>query len=239
MKIFITNWHRTHFLDRVLENIRTRTVEPFITVYDNGSDGWEQGLLRSWATMGRIDDLRLGVNNVGTTFPKRVFHSIAKMAGDEFYVVTDNDFITSVDWLPRMLKLMRARPDLALLTPQFYPQFPIIEESDEEVTYCRIVGNTFKLIRTEAVDKFFTDPSREFPTYNDDGALAHYLQGTEWRSAFCKNIFCYNLELGTPSWGYANGQEGQDPRRGPDYPAHPAYQPLDWETLRIPLNLIS
>ena len=237
MKICVTSWHRTDFLYKVLETIAARTHDPHVIVYDNGSDPQERLQLVEWHRQGFIHDLLLSNRNAGVTLPKRVFHELAKFDGDEFYVVTDNDFLCPVGWLDSLIDIMRRHPDLGVLAPQYWPQWPMeTGDADNEVVYCRAIGNTFKLVRTEAADPFFRQT--HFSPYGDDGALSHNMAKNGWRLGFCRDVWCYNLEQTMPNWGYKNGEERCDPRRAQGYAAQPEpYTPVSWETLEPPEHL--
>ena len=253
MKIFITSWHRMDFMSQTLLRLAECSPDAHVTVYDNGSDRDEQERLVQWKQEDLIQDLFLADRNSGTMLPKRIFHALARAAGDEFYVVTDNDFLCANGWMESMLDIMRAHPEIAVLTPQYWPQWPMGPKAlsaDGKVVYCNAVGNTFKMVRTAAVDPWFRrmdeteSQAQDFvrgvrgPQYSDDGLLCKWIasQGFE-RSAFCTNVFCYNLEPSAANWGYEAGQEKGDPRRAGYGAPSPQYMPKDWETLELPEEL--
>lgn len=230
--IFLQSWHRPEFTIRAIEAIHERTArEDFrLTVFDNGSGSpLESELIRMYKA-GLIDTLHLEGRNTGCLYPKPVFHA---MVPDDcnFYVVTDNDFIPCVGWLPAMLEVMRNNPDIALLTLMYLPVWPM-QPMDDRGDYVRTVavGNTFKLCRRKAVEMVIRDMQQKLGAYGDDGMLCSLLYKTGWEVGYIKNKFCYNLELTSDKWGYTDDQLRQDPRKA-GYAEPKRYTPTNWDTL--------
>jgi GT2 family glycosyltransferase len=151
---------------------------------------------------------------------------------DKYYCVTDNDVLPpklTPDWLCQMVAIMENHPEIALLTPQIPPQFlqmPYLVA--EDVVYARAVGNTFKLIRREAVASVIQRIEQKIGAYGDDGMLSSLLEAASWKIAFCRNIF--SLHKGQcKDWGYSKDQIALDPRKS-GYGEPFTYEMADWDT---------
>jgi len=237
IKIFITSWFRPDFTYRVIREIKDRTKTPHeIHVLDNGSNEETVEMLLGMFRWGTIQSLSLNSRNTGCLYGKIVFHAMTE-EDDDFYVVTDNDIIPprlSPDWLEQMLEIMRKHPDIGVLAQQMPPvwlQAPYAYE--DNVAFCQAVGNTFKVVRRKA----FPALPQRMESYGDDAEACKEMAAKGWKSAFARNIFCYNLELDQPDWGYAKEQLAQDPRKagyGPPF----KYVPTNWDTLRPPEDLV-
>lgn len=239
MNLFLTSWHRWWFTWKALERIKT-VPQLGVTVWDNGSEKIIQENLVGMAHSGFIQTLILNQDNLGCRRPKVMFHQLAQADGDEFYLVTDNDFLCPEgwSWIEAMLSRMRQNPRLAMLTPQYWPQWPMgpFQERDG-VVLCKAVGNTFKLVRAAAVTQVLAKFAAHGDDYGDDGILCQLLRDNGWDVGFCTDVFCYNLELGTKDWGYLPHQLKQDPRKAGYAPPPEKYEPKDWNTLELPEEL--
>lgn len=233
--IFLSSWNRLTFTKQVLRSIRERT-EPdsySLHVYDNGSEPDTQAFLCSKLEEREITSLHLDSRNTGCLFNKLVYHSMVPDDVD-IYCVTDNDFIPCIGWLPAMLKVMASNPDLALLTLDYYPRWPLQPMNDRgDYMACQAVGNTYKLCRRQAVEQVIHDIPQKMGAYGDDGLLCELLRKVGWEVGYIKGKYCFNLELTQYNWGYTEDQLKQDPRKA-GYSEPIRYFPLDWETLIPP-----
>lgn len=213
--IYMTSFYRKHFTQRAVELIHQRTAPGTfqLHIYDNGSDKLTRDYLVSLLESGKIGSLILDSRNTGCLYNKLVFHAMTESKND-YYVVTDNDVYPpqlSPDWLSQMKGIMDRRTDLAFLAPQLPPQWlqqPYRKEDD--VVYCVAVGNTFKMVRRAAFpqDKM----ESRIGAYGDDGMVCKYVSEVGWKTAFCRNIFCYHAGQ-TEDWGYEEEQLDMDPRK--------------------------
>lgn len=230
--IFLQTWNRPEFTFRAIDEIHKRTdAGSFrLHVLDNGSepDTCEK-LFHAWCEF-RIDSLHLEGRNTGCLYPKHVFSAMVPQDTD-FYVVTDNDFIPCVGWLPAMLEVMKANPDLALLTLDYLPRWPLGPQEDHgDYVRCKAVGNTFKLCRRKAVEMAMCAIPQKLGAYGDDGMLCEILADAGYQVGFIRGKYCFNLELTVPKWGYTDEQLLQDPRKA-GYQEPLRYTPENWDTL--------
>jgi hypothetical protein len=235
--IFLTSWNRYDFTERVLKEINERTQHPFdLHVYDNGSSDTAPKNLYEKYLNKEITSLVLDTRNTACLYNKIVFHSMVEQE-TPYYVVTDNDIIPprlNPCWLTQMISIMDRNPSIAILTPRLPPEFLMEPLSEgEEVIYCKAVGNTFKLVRRSAVHKLIGELSQKLGSYGDDGILSALIRASGLRVAFCKNLWCYNLERSVADYGYTKEQLAQDPRKegyDSDSSGH-NYLVKDWDTL--------
>lgn len=231
--IFITSFFRLDFTEAVVRHIRQRTEGGEIHLWDNGSDRGTQDALYRMLDLGWVQSLHLDSRNTGCLFPKLPFHAMVP-ADCEFYVVTDGDFIPSVGWLPKLLETMVKHQDLALLTLEYFPRWPLQPlENLGDYTRCKAVGNTFKLCRRSAVHEVIHSIPQALGAYGDDGLLCDLLDCQGYKVGYQNGAYCYNLELTAPKWGYTPEQLAQDPRKA-GYQEPIRYTPLDWDTLTPP-----
>jgi hypothetical protein len=213
--IYITSWRRLCFLEKTLRLIHERTEKNTfkIHVFDNNSDPEVCGFLISMQQQGKICSLHLDSRNTGCLYNKAVFHAMTE-SDNPYYIVTDNDVYPprlSPDWLQQMVSIMDNHEDLAFLTPQLPPtwlQEPIKAEND--VVYCKAVGNTFKLVRKAAYP--FGKYPQKCGEYGDDGLVSRIVREEGWRVAFCRNIFCFHAGQ-CKNWGYRAEEVALDPRK--------------------------
>lgn len=213
--IYVTSWRRLNFLEKTLRLIHERTEKGTfkIHVFDNNSDSEVHGFLISMLQQGKICSLHLDSRNTGCLYNKAVFHAMTE-SNNPYYVVTDNDVYPpklSPDWLQQMVSIMESHEDIAFLTPQLPPtwlQEPIKVEDD--VVYCKAVGNTFKLVRKKAYP--FGKYPQKCGQYGDDGLVSKIVREEGWRVAFCRNIFCFHAGQ-CENWGYKPKEVALDPRK--------------------------
>lgn len=228
--IFLQSWERLDFTMKTIEEIRERTEDFRLHVFDNGSGEGVSSVLLMAHFNGKIDSLHLEGRNTGCLYPKHVFHA---MVPDDclFYVVTDNDFIPCAGWLPALLGIMERNRDLALLTLDYLPRWPLQPLEDRgEYVRTKAVGNTFKLCRRHAMEQVIHDMPQKLGAYGDDGMLCDLLDRAGWEVGYAKGKYCFNLELTVPNWGYTEEQLKQDPRKS-GYAPPMRYLPMDWDTL--------
>jgi len=196
---------------QVIEVIHERTDDGTyeIHLWDNGSNNTTVETLFHMYGTKLFTSLHLDSRNTGCCYPKGVFQA---MADSEYYVVTDNDVLCpklSPDWLSRMLAIMNEKPKIGLLTLRLPPewlQMPISE--DDNVIYCKAVGNTFKMVRRAA----WPDKWSSTAMFGDDSTLSTLMAEKGWQIAFCKDLWC--LHLGQcDNWGYTDDQVKMDPRK--------------------------
>lgn len=235
--IFITSWFRPAMAQKVIEAIHQRTeVGTFsLHLYNNQADSdsaYYNRLLRS----GALTSLTLDNRNTRCLYPKIVFHAMTP-ADCEYYVVTDNDFLPAVNWLPRMLKIMDENPKLAMLVPFYWPYWPMQPLYDRGEYYAaQAVGNTFRVIRRSALDLIIHEVRQDLNAYGDDGLFSRLVQSIGYEVGIAKSIFTYNLEQVEENRGYNPEESARDPRTA-SYGKHQRYEPLDWETLEPPSEL--
>lgn len=234
--IFITAWHRPAMTARVIHAIHDRTRNISLHLYNNETDPVTRDLYSGFQADGLLTSVTLDSRNTRCLFPKLVFHAMVP-ADCPYYVVTDNDFLPAVNWLPRMLAIMEANPKLAMLVPFYWPYWPMnpLEGRGDYFT-AQAVGNTFRLIRRSALDLIIHEVKQDVNAYGDDGLFSRLVQSIGWEVGIAKNIFTYNLEQTEENRGYSLDQSAKDPRTA-GYGKHQRYEPLDWETLQPPKEL--
>jgi GT2 family glycosyltransferase len=132
----------------------------------------------------------------------------------KYYIINDTDVYPpnlSPDWLSRMITIMDKYPDIGLLTPQLPPQWlqgPMY--LNEDVVYCKAVGNTLKMVRREALK--IDGIQQALGKFGDDGFISEQMYLNGFKSAFCRNIFCFHAGQ-TDNWGYTDEQVKLDPRK--------------------------
>ena len=150
-----------HMTIRTIDLIYDRT-EPDtfkIHVFDNGSDNVTRYELIRLLDRGRIESLHLDNRNTGCLYNKGIFYMMTE-SKEKYFCVTDNDIYPpklEPDWLSRMIDIMEKYPKLGMLTPQLPPQsLQMPFKTLDDIVLCRAIGNTFKLVRTEAfpIDKY-------------------------------------------------------------------------------------
>lgn len=239
IKIFITSFFRSDFLLKAISSIEDRTQKGDyeIHVFDNGSDKLTLSTIKMFYTQKIIKSYMLSSENYGCTFPKKIFPLLID-EDDKYFMVTDNDFIIAKNWLPRMIEIMDKNPDLAMLAPQYWPHWPMSPgEIEEDYVNCKGIGNTFKLVRVSAFNSILPQLISFPDRYGDDGKVSQLLIEKGFKIGFCKDVFCFNLELTRRDWGYTKEQLLLDPRKS-GYSEPITYQPQDWDTLRPPEELI-
>ena len=216
--IFITSFHRRQFTERCVREIQERT-EPGsydLHLYDNDcmANTEDREFALSLLESGRITSLMLDSRNTGCLYNKGVFHMMAETT-DGYYVVTDNDVFPpslSPDWLSQMRSIMDRHPKLGLLAMQLPPQHfqRPTGKIDEDVVYCRAVGNTYKMVRRAAFPLQAFKPG--LMTFGDDGTVSVETQKIGWDVAFCWDIWCFHAGQ-CVNWGYRDEEIAQDPRK--------------------------
>lgn len=238
--IYLTSWHRQELTRLVIEAIYSRTKSPFtLTIFDNGSDAATQSWLISLLQKKVIHALHLERENTGVCYNKPVFHALTETT-TPYYVVTDNDFIPADGWDLKLIEIMEQDPELALLAPQYWPQWPMqVQGRRPGYWECIGVGNTFKMCRMSAMEKVFPLFPRRKMQFGDDGLLSDLVRSEGYRVGFAEDVFCWDLGNRSPEnhGGYTEAQLASDPRKQ-GYNAHPPYEPQDWNTLRPREELI-
>lgn len=216
--IFMTTWNRLEFTRKAIDLIYERTDSGTfqLHIFDNGSNKNMQEYLINLLHRGIITSLHLDSRNTGCLYNKGIFHMTA-CGKEKYYVVTDNDVYPpklSPDWLSQMIAIMDAHPDLAFLAPQVPPQW--LQEPDkkngikEDIVYCKAVGNTFKMVRRKAfpMDSYVNI----IGAYGDDGLVCDLVRTRQYKTAFCRKIFCYHAGQ-CKDWGYSKEEIALDPRK--------------------------
>ena len=215
LDIFMTTWNRQEFTDKAIALLHERTpLGNFrLHVYDNNSNRDMREYLTGLLNIGCITSLHLDNRNTGCLYNKGIFHMMTE-SDQKYYCITDNDIYPpklSPDWLSQMVEIMDAHPDLAFLTPQVPPQW--LQKPGEiidDIVYCEAVGNTFKLVRRKAFPIEQFKPALE--AYGDDGLVCDLVKLKNYKSAFCRNIFCYHAGQ-CDGWGYKKEEIDMDPRK--------------------------
>lgn len=215
INIYITSFFRLpmtiHTIDYIYERTEPGTFK--IHVFDNGSDEVTRHELNRLLNKGRIESLHLDRRNTGCLYNKGIFYMMTE-SKEKYFCVTDNDVYPpklEPDWLSRMIAIMDKYPKLGMLAPQLPPQslqmpFRVLED----IVLCKAVGNTFKIVRTEAfpIDKY----RQSLGSYGDDGIVSNMMIENGWEIAFCRDIFCFHAGQ-CEKWGYTDEQIDLDPRK--------------------------
>jgi cellulose synthase/poly-beta-1,6-N-acetylglucosamine synthase-like glycosyltransferase len=236
--IYLTSFFRKNFTEETINKIHERTaVGTFqIHVFDNNSDSETKQFLYQLLDEKKIVSLHLDSRNTGCLYNKLVFHAMTETS-NEYYVVSDNDIFPpklNPDWLSKMITIMDKHPELAFLTPQLPPidlQMPY--EKKEDIVYCKAVGNTFKLVRRNAID--VDDIEQKLNTFGDDGWISILVRKKGWKIAFCRNIFCWHAGQ-CENWGYKLEEIELDARKV-GYGKPFIYVPINEDTYEPPDHL--
>jgi hypothetical protein len=213
--IYMTSFFRKDMTARAVNEIHDRTEKGSfqIHIYDNGSDKETREFLVHLFDNRLIASLMLDSRNTGCLYNKLIFHAMTE-SSSPYYVVTDNDIYPpklSPDWLSRMVAIMEKYPKLAMLTPQFPPaQLMGPLSVNEDVAFCKAVGNAFKLVRRDLFP--FEQCKQKLGSYGDDGMVSSIIMEQGNQVAFCRNIFCLHAGQ-TENWGYKPEEIGKDPRK--------------------------
>lgn len=215
--IFITSWNRRNMTEKTINYIQERTTKNSyrLHIFDNGSDAETQIFLYGLLQSGILTSVHFEKRNTGCLYNKLVFHSMVE-SKEPYYICTDNDVYPpklSPDWLSRMISIMDAHPELALLAPQLPPQsLQMPYKTTSDVVYCKAVGNTFKIVRREAMASIIPNVNQQVGIYGDDGMVSEMLERNHWKIAFCKDIYCWHAGQ-CLNWGYKPEEVNQDPRK--------------------------
>ena len=238
--IYITSFFRKEMTERIVTAIHERTAPGTfqIHIFDNGSDKETQDFLIGLLDAGKIASLHLDSRNTCFLYPKIIFHAMTE-SSSKYYVVSDNDILPprlEPDWLQQMTAVMDRHPQLAMLTPQLPPvclQQPV--GMDDEVVFCSAVGNTFKLVRRDAIN--LDEVNQQLNEVGDDSLLSQHARAHGWQVGFCRDIFCYHIGQ-CKDWGYTQEQIEMD-RRRPEYGKPYMYDPKSLDTYEPPSCLIA
>jgi len=219
--IYITSFHRRHFTERCVREIRERTVPGTyeIHLYDNDcmADKGDRNFAYGLLDQGLITSLHLDSRNTGCLYSKLVFHAMTT-ADTPYYIVNDNDVFPpklEPDWLSRMLAIMDSHPTIAVLAMQLPPQsFQGPRGHDADVVYATAVGNTFKVLRNESVSLVMKSGviKQDLMKFGDDGVLSSAMWAIGGHVAFCRDIWCYHAGQ-CQNWGYRDEEIAKDPRK--------------------------
>lgn len=213
--IFITSFYRLKFLKKTLKYIDERTEKGTyqIHIFDNGSDEETTDFLYQLLKKGKVSSIHLDNRNTGCLYNKGIFHMMVE-SSQKYYVVTDNDVyppLLTPDWLSQMTFLMDKYEDVAFLAPQLPPiELQMPYEFNEDIAYCEAVGNTFKMVRRGVFP--IKDFEPKLMAFGDDGKVCEDIKKYGYRSAFCRNIYCFHAGQ-CKNWGYETDQVNKDPRK--------------------------
>lgn len=237
----MTSWNRLKFTVETISTIRTRTKTPYdLTVFDNGSDEITKNVLFELHKKSYIDNLVFMGQNTGCLYNKFIYHAMTA-SDQKYYCVTDNDVLPpnlgDKCWLTEMTTIMDEHPELGMLALQLPPQvlqMPYAVSEDSKVFYCRAVGNTFKIIRTRALEQVFTSyakPNTLLGEYGDDSLFSKLLSDYGFKIGFTAGLWC--LHTGQcDNWGYEKDEIAKDPRKkGYGEPFVYEYNPETYEPL--------
>ena len=213
--IYMTSFFRSGMTARAVREIHERTKKGTfqIHIFDNGSDQGTRDDLLDLLETKQIVSLHLDSRNTGCLYNKIVFHAMTESAS-KYYCVTDNDVLPpklTPDWLEQMISIMESNTDLAFLTPQLPPQslqMPIAK--DDDVVFCRAVGNTLKLVRRDVVPMH--EVTQALGVFGDDQKISDLVRNNGYRIAFCRNVYCYHAGQ-CENWGYKEEEIAKDPRK--------------------------
>lgn len=213
--IFITSWRRPHMTEDVVKAIHDRTTPNTfkITILDNECTKTTRDLLFKMMDDGLVEAVISHKQNTRCLWGKYVFHAMVD-SKNPYYIVTDNDVIPSKhspDWLSHLVRVMDRYPELAFLTPQLPPQFLQMPTSmNDDVVFCKAVGNTFKIVRRDAYPVECYEQSKE--SFGDDGLVSKLVHEKGYKVAFCRDMFCLHKGQ-TTNWGYEEKDLKDDPRK--------------------------
>lgn len=219
--VYITSFHRKHFTERCIREIRERTTPNTyeIHLYDNDclSDKGDREFAYSLLEQGFITSLHLDSRNTGCLYNKLVFHAMTT-SDMPYYVVTDNDVFPpklDPDWLSRMIAIMDSHRNIGLLAMQLPPQsLQKPKGFDADVVYAQAVGNTFKMVRAEMISLAVKSGALKqgLMKFGDDAILSSEIWLTGGAVAFCRDIWCYHAGQ-CEKWGYREEEIAKDPRK--------------------------
>lgn len=217
INIFVTSWYRKEMTEKTVDLIHERTTPGTfaIHIFDNGSDKKTQDFLYGLLKQKKIVSLHLDSRNTGCLYNKGIFYMMNEYT-DKYFCVTDNDVYPpklSPGWLSQMIGIMDAHPNLAFLTPQVPPQWlsePDNSRIEDDIVYCKAVGNILKLVRRKAFPLEDFKPS--IGTFGDDSLVCEMVRKCDYESAFCRNIFAYHAGQ-CENWGYKDKEIALDPRK--------------------------
>jgi len=213
--IYLTSFFRKEFTAKTINFIHERTDPGLfqIHVYDNGSDKETRDFLYRLLEEKKIISLVLDSRNTGCLYNKLVFHAMTE-SNHPYYVVSDNDVYPpklNPCWLIRMVQIMEKYPEIGMLTPQLPPQSLQMPYShNDDVIFCKAVGNTLKLVRRSAFP--VSTVKQEIGRYGDDGYISELMQKNGIKSAFCRDVYCYHSGQ-CEDWGYKKEDIEKDPRK--------------------------
>jgi len=216
--IYVTSFHRRHFTERCIREIHERTAPGTyeIHLYDNDSmaNREDREFACSLLEDGLITSLHLDSRNTGCLYDKGVFHMMTTV-DTPYYVVTDNDVFPPMlkpDWLSQMIAIMDRHSSIGLLAMQLPPQW--LQEPfygfDDDVVYCRAVGNTYKMVRRAAFPIESFEP--KLMGFGDDAIVSVEMSKRGMQVCFCRNVWCYHAGQCT-NWGYRPEEVSLDPRK--------------------------
>ena len=214
MNIYITSFHRLEMTRKTIELFHERTTPGTfqIHVFDNASSRQTRDYLYEQLLTDKIVSLHLDSRNTGCLYNKLIFYAMTETK-EEYYVVTDNDIYPpklSPDWLQQMIGIMDRHPEIAFLTPNLPPvELMGPEKGDNEVIYCKAVGNALRMIRRSVYPKDYT---QELKQYGDDGKTSDLVRANGFKVAYCKNIYCFHAGQ-CENWGYNKDEIALDPRK--------------------------
>jgi hypothetical protein len=248
----MSSFFRPDFTLESINKIHERT-EPGtfqLHIYDNGSDLQTTDMLYDLLKSKKITSVTLDSRNTGCLYNKLIYHAMTE-TDQKYYVVTDNDIfppLLTPSWLTQMVGIMDRQPEINVLAPQLPPtwlQEPY--EVYEDVVYCKAVGNTFKMVRREAIPVKELMSVQKIGVFGDDGhfsrvADGHFKDGKNLdyidvndknkKVAFCKNIFCWHAGQ-CENWGYKPEEINKDPRKA-GYGKPFLYEPINNLTYEPP-----
>lgn len=219
--IVMTTRNRPDYLQRTIDRIYACTRTPFkLHIIDDASDdGDTREYLWRLYDHQRVASVLFRTERGGLMANKNVGHWLAQ--GDHYYVTTDDDVLcpdVEPDWLERLLAALEVRPKLAVLALNHPGAFRVIEDHDEVVSYCQVVGSTFQLVRRAAFEGWALPHYRNNFGFTEELLRCGGARQRGWLIGFLTQTHCYHFgRISAATDGKAYGGA--------------FIEPLDWKTL--------
>jgi len=211
--------NRLELLEKTIGNIVNRTQTPYRlhVVDENSNDGTVEYLLDLLDS-----DLLSSVFLSNERRGRMANRNMATwLAFSDPFVLVDDDILCpklSPDWLSQGLDAMRQRHDLGILALNHPEALRRDYDSDNEVTYCQVVGNTFMFVRRIIVERWNHPHFAGNFGVTDEMQRCQHAHDVGYKVGYLTNVNCYHM-------GKINADGG--PSTGP------FKEPKNWETLEI------
>jgi len=193
--IVMTTRNRPDYLRQTRERLFKATRSPYALhlIDDASTDPFTVEYLLDQYHAGRFASLTLRRERVGIMANKNLCTWLS--LSDPFVIVADDILCPDIepDWLARGLTAMKARPKLGELALNHPGAHRINEDSDDEVTYCKCIADTFGFIRRKAIEGWHIPHYRGNFGEGHDVMRSNYLRKAGWRVGYLTDVFCYHI----------------------------------------------